>query len=209
MLNYYHKKITMRELSYGEKENGMLDKLLFFLRTRVITSKLTDTAQVKKVLDLGCGYNGYFLMNIIGYFPSLKEAAGVDLSVTPNLGVSKLTLVQGDLNDKLPFTDNTFDIVFSTAVLEHLENYDLALKEMYRVINDGGRLFLTTPAPSAKPVLEFLSYKLGLIEEHEIRDHKKYFSRNELCTLFKDLGFREVRVMPFQLGLNTIAVCRK
>lgn len=187
----------------------MFDKLLFFLRTRVITSKLKETSRVKKVLDLGCGYNGYFLNNITGQFPNLIEAAGVDLSVNQNLNAPKVNLFSGDLNKRLPFADNTFDIVFSTAVLEHLVDYNLALKEMYRVLNDGGRLFLTTPAPAAKPVLEFLSYKLGLIEEHEIRDHKKYFSRRELRSLFKDLGFREIRVMPFQLGLNTIAVCRK
>ena len=199
----------MRELSYGEKDNGMFDKLLFFLRTRVITSKLKETTHVKAIIDLGSGYNGYFLSNIIDRFPDLEKAIGVDLSVNSKLDIRKITLISGNLNEKLPFADKTFDIVFSTAVLEHLENYDLALKEMYRILNDGGRLFLTTPDPSAKPVLEFLSYKLGLIEEHEIRDHKKYFSRKELRSLFAELGFHGIRVMPFQLGLNTIAVCKK
>ena len=199
----------MRELSYGEKDNGMFDKLLFFLRTRVITSKLKETTYLKAIIDLGSGYNGYFLSNIIDRFPDLEKAIGVDLSVNSKLDIRKITLISGNLNEKLPFADKTFDIVFSTAVLEHLENYDLALKEMYRILNDGGRLFLTTPDPSAKPVLEFLSYKLGLIEEHEIRDHKKYFSRKELRSLFAELGFHGIRVMPFQLGLNTIAVCKK
>lgn len=199
----------MRELSYGEKDNGVFDKLLFFLRTRVITSKLKNTSNVRMILDLGCGYNGYFLANIHSRFPELEEAVGVDLSVNENFNVPKITLVPGNLNEKLPFADETFDVVFSSAVLEHLEDYEFALKEMHRVINNNGRLFLTTPAPSAKPVLEFLSYKLGLIEEHEIRDHKKYFSRKELRSLFMKLGYREIRVTPFQFGLNTIAVCKK
>lgn len=201
--------MTPRELSYGETDNGVFDKLLFFLRTQVITSKLKEVSQVRNILDLGCGYNGYFLTNIHTLFPHLQEAVGVDISVDQNLRAPKIKLVTGNPNDKLPFTDKTFDVVFSTAVLEHLENYELALEEMYRVLKDGGRLFLTTPAPSAKPVLEFLSYKLGLIEEHEIRDHKKYFSRKELRSRFAKLGFREINVTPFQLGLNTIAVCKK
>ena len=129
----------MRELSYGEKDNGMFDKLLFFLRTRVITSKLKETTHVKAIIDLGSGYNGYFLSNIIDRFPDLEKAIGVDLSVNSKLDIRKITLISGNLNEKLPFADKTFDIVFSTAVLEHLENYDLALKEMYRILKTGGK----------------------------------------------------------------------
>lgn len=199
----------MRESSFGEKKNSIFDRLFFLLRSRAIISRLKKIEKPKTVLDFGCGYNAYFLSNIITAFPSVQEAVGMDMSANENLGAEKITLISGDLNGKLPFPDQKFDIVFSTAVLEHLEDYDTAFREMHRVLKKGGYLFLTTPAPAAKPVLEFLAYTLKLIDEKEIRDHKKYFSRKELKKLFSDLGYNQIRVMPFQFGLNTIAVCKK
>ena|SRR3989338_2180873 len=199
----------MRESSFGERKNSIFDRLFFLLRSRVIVSRLKKVRDPKTILDLGCGYNAYFLSNITALLPSIQEAVGMDMSVNERLGSKKITLVPGNLNKKLPFPDQKFDVVFSTAVLEHLNDWDYALREMHRVLKKGGYLFLTTPAPSAKPVLEFLAYTLKLIDEKEIRDHKKYFSRKELKKLFSDLGYARIRVAPFQFGLNTIAVCKK
>lgn len=199
----------MRESSFGERKNSIFDNLLFILRMRVITGRFKKIPHPKTVLDLGCGYNAYFLSHLIKRLPSIQEAFGMDMSVNERFGSKNITLISGDLNEKLPFPDEKFDMVFSTAVLEHLNQYDIALEEMHRVLKKGGYLFLTTPSPYAKPVLEFLSYTLKLIDEKEIRDHKQYFSRDELKRLFAKLGYEEIQVSPFQFGLNTIAVCKK
>lgn len=51
-----------------------------------------------------------------------------------------------DLNvDKLPFVDNSFNIVTCTEVIEHLEHYRETIREMHRVLRPGGTLVLTTP----------------------------------------------------------------
>ena len=39
---------------------------------------------------------------------------------------------------------------------------------------------MTTPTRIAKPVLEFLSYRLHLINEDEIREHKHYFNKADI-----------------------------
>lgn len=45
----------------------------------------------------------------------------------------------------MPFADNTFDIVFSSEVIEHTPDPMQAVQEMVRVLKSGGRLVLSTP----------------------------------------------------------------
>lgn len=198
----------MRESSF--KIGGALDNFIFLLRMRVVRDRLKKISgsSPKILLDFGCGYNAHFLSRVVKLLPFTSKAVGVDLVVNDDFHSEAITLLAGDLNKRLSFPDEKFDLVFSMAVLEHLEKYDVALVEMHRVLKTGGYLFLTTPSPRAKPILEFLS-DLGLIDQKEIRDHKHYFSRAELEDFLDGIGYAEVRVEPFQFGLNTIAVCRK
>lgn len=48
---------------------------------------------------------------------------------------------------RLPFKDNTFDLVFSEYVFEHLPNPDDALDEIDRVLNPGGSFVVVVPNP--------------------------------------------------------------
>jgi SAM-dependent methyltransferase len=51
-----------------------------------------------------------------------------------------------DLNQqKLPYADNSFDIVTATEVVEHLERYREVLRDIFRVVRPGGLCVLTTP----------------------------------------------------------------
>lgn len=47
--------------------------------------------------------------------------------------------------DALPFAERSFDVVFSFEVIEHLINPLWNLLECRRVLNDEGKLFMTTP----------------------------------------------------------------
>ena len=54
------------------------------------------------------------------------------------------SLMRGSM-EKLPFNDESFDIVFCSHTLEHSENIIQALKEMKRVLRSSGTLFIATP----------------------------------------------------------------
>jgi SAM-dependent methyltransferase len=45
---------------------------------------------------------------------------------------------------RLPFRDQTFDVVVSTEMLEHVLSPEQAVGEMWRVLRHGGKLVLTT-----------------------------------------------------------------
>ena len=96
--------------------------------------------------------------------------------------VQNISLLRSKLDENSEFLidSSTIDQAFMFAVLEHLSFPKETLLEINRVLKNGGSLYLTTPTPSSKPILEFLAYKLRLIDEAEIRDHKHYFSKKEL-----------------------------
>ena len=64
-----------------------------------------------------------------------------------------------NLNDgKLPYPDQTLDLVTFTEVAEHLENYRAVLREIYRILKPGGIVVITTPnVLNMKSRMRFLS----------------------------------------------------
>jgi ubiquinone/menaquinone biosynthesis C-methylase UbiE len=155
-----------------------------------------------KLLDVGCGWEAKFLKSVEPYIAS---GVGIDFKA-PKLENAKLKTITATLNAQLPFEDNSFDVVSLMAVLEHLEKPLDILQEIRRVLRNGGVLIGTVPSKAAKPVLEFLSYKLGIVNEAEIRDHKQYFNKKDLIEIFSKAGFKKVEHKYFQLGMNNFFV---
>lgn len=97
----------------------------------------------QKLLELGPG-TGDFLEEF------LKKGLicyGVDLEILPNIN-SKIKLKRVDLSrDKLPYKNNSFDIVFHKSVLEHFyrNEADLIMKETFRVLKKGGKVIILVP----------------------------------------------------------------
>ena len=52
---------------------------------------------------------------------------------------------------QLTFSDESFDLIGSFDVLEHVPDYKQALREFRRVLRDGGQLLLTAPFLNASP----------------------------------------------------------
>jgi ubiquinone/menaquinone biosynthesis C-methylase UbiE len=183
----------------------VLEPILRKLRMRRVLPLLRQFPQCR-LLDVGCGWEARLLKSAEPY---IESGVGVDFKA-PELSSAKLKTMSVTLDDKLPFDDGSFDVVTLMAVLEHLEKPLQILREIRRVLKkpgaaDGGRggiLVGTVPSKAAKPVLEFLSYKLRIVNEAEIRDHKRYFDRRSLLEIFADAGFVEVRHRYFQCGMN-------
>jgi predicted SAM-dependent methyltransferase len=81
---------------------------------------------MKKILNVGCGIDDYGT-HFVDLFPQRKNVMKCDLD-----------------RQKLPFSDNYFDEVYSKNLFEHLTNLGFAIKEMYRVLKKGGKLILIT-----------------------------------------------------------------
>ena len=83
--------------------------------------------------------------------------------------------------EALPFENNYFDKIICTEVLEHIQNPEIAVSEMERVLKPGGKLFITTPNGTEVPL------------EMGIKEHVYHYSKKELMKLFSNY-FGEVHV---------------
>lgn len=179
------------------------------LRLYKIISKLKSVKPLERIVDLGSGYNGRSLEKIIKLFPEIKTAVGADLSVGESSVNPKIKLIAADLNKALPLSGESFDAAICTAVIEHLPDPESAIGETFRILKPGGSFILTTPSPLNKKVVEFLAFRLGLLDKTEIVDHKNYFTPTELKKMMSRSGFKKIEIKTFQLGCNILVSCNK
>lgn len=92
-----------------------------------------------RILDIGCG-NG----DISAYFARNNEQFGVDVSDRRKDANHNFRFKVVD-SEYLPYKDEYFDVVMSHHVIEHVEDQDLHLSEIRRVLKPLGIVYLATP----------------------------------------------------------------
>jgi SAM-dependent methyltransferase len=119
-----------------------------------VRKALGHVPRVGRSLEIGAG-TGYFTLNLL-QDGVMREAVCTDIS--PGMldalqaNAARLGLeVQARACDaeRLPFEDESFDLVFGHAVLHHLPNLERAFAELRRVLRPGGLLFFAGE-PSAR-----------------------------------------------------------
>jgi len=105
------------------------------------------------ILDIGCGAG-----QTIVALGAAKRSVGVDidvaaLRVAARGPVGEPLRVAAAQGESLPFSDGAFDYVFSRVALPYM-NIPVALSEMARVLQPGGRLWLALH-PLAIPAGQF------------------------------------------------------
>lgn len=94
-----------------------------------------------RVLDAGAGAGDLFPYN---FKDTVEEMVGADLDPRVEENPRLHRGIKCDLAE-IPCEDETFDLVFSRYVLEHVADPDGFLKEMARIIKPGGSLLFLTP----------------------------------------------------------------
>jgi SAM-dependent methyltransferase len=96
----------------------------------------------KRVLDVGCGvgmYTAAFLRESPHVFGIEVEHERARDAQERSAGVAQA------VGESLPFSDATFDVVFSHEVLEHVADDRMCAVEMVRVTRPGGRVVVFVP----------------------------------------------------------------
>ncbi len=100
-----------------------------------------------RILDFGCG-PGTITTSLAEMFPL---ASFVGLDIDPSILAGTKQNAHGNIEFRvgsvysMPFDDSTFDLVYSHAVFQHLENPSLALDQMRRVLTNNGILCIRIP----------------------------------------------------------------
>ncbi len=110
-----------------------------------LLDKLPGDLSGKRVLDLGCG---------TGYFSALLQKRGAELvcvdisqeminKARQRCEKDRITFVLADA-ENLPFEEHSFDYVFSSLALQWCSDLSYPLKEIRRILKEGGKGFFST-----------------------------------------------------------------
>src|SRR3989338_5950377 len=118
-------------------------------------SKITrENFKSKKLLEIGSGAGTFvvvarndFGIEAFGIEPSLNEFSSFNEITSCLLRENNLpdSVIVNSSAEKLPFEENTFDLVYSTNVLEHVGDPEKVLSESLRVLKKGGFLQFVIP----------------------------------------------------------------
>ncbi len=150
--------------TYDEKWSISFDeRCIDYARDRFAAVAGTDGWPYGKALEIGCG-TGFFLLN-------LKQAGVLDEAHVSDLSPGMVAAairngaalgfdVEGRVADaeSIPYDDATFDLVVGHAVLHHIPDVELALREVLRVLKPGGR-FVFAGEPTT--IGDWYARKLG------------------------------------------------
>lgn len=149
------------------------------------------------LLDSGCGSGGLaFWRNFAMPQRSDMRISGVDLMPNPQFAEQLERFVCQDLNQVMPFDGGSFDAALSSHVIEHIDNREVYVSELARVLKHAGLLYIECPSPASALVPPTLtlaaagkSMKLPISNFFDDATHLSVVSETELAWILKKNGF--------------------
>ncbi len=161
------------------------------------------------VLDYGCGI-GSSVEKIIKFKP--KNMTGIDISeISIKKAKEKATALKIEANfsvdncEKTKFKNNSFDVVYGTGILHHLQ-IEKCLDEIYRILKSKGSLIFIEPL-GTNPIINLyrkLTPRSRSEDEHPlINKDFKYINNKFNETKIKYYGFLTLVFFPFYKTPNS------
>ena len=148
--NYWETRTPGIKHSYAEPgTKEFLDELELKRYTRhyayLLETAEFDQYKGKEVLEIGCGMG----IDLLQYAKGGANVTGIDLTEKA-IQNSKAHFSHRKMHgtfltmnsEKLEFSDNTFDLVYSFGVLHHTQDTQKAIDEVYRVLKPNGKAII-------------------------------------------------------------------
>ncbi len=106
--------------------------------------KLTHGARLARILEEGCGVGMY----VQALLPYADEVHGFDVEADYLIEAAQdvpAAHLQLGVGERLPYPDNSFDLILNHEVIEHVQDDRATASEMVRVLRPGGRIVLFAP----------------------------------------------------------------
>ena len=95
-----------------------------------------------RILDDGCGLGSY----LRAFAPYSPQRFGIEIELERAIAaIPHGTGIAQGVGEQLPFSESTFDFIFSNEVIEHVADDRLYAQEMVRVAKTGGRILIFCP----------------------------------------------------------------
>jgi ubiquinone/menaquinone biosynthesis C-methylase UbiE len=148
-------KYLWEQVNIWIDDDNNLDGVISFLESRF-------DLRGKRILDFGCGWG----TDLIFCLKKGYDAFGIDISWEkakfhtlrvqrknyPKFWIERFILSQGE---NLPFKSESFDLVYSNQVIEHVKDPEKCISEIFRVLKKDGILYIRAP-----------DYKSSFFEPH-------------------------------------------
>jgi len=188
-------RLEEKNKKFFNKWASRYDKGFFKKWRRKLIEKIIEIAKINKnskILDAGCG-TGELLKLLISQKKNLK-LYGIDVSdkmleVAEKKLKNKAKLKMSSV-ENINFKDNYFDYVFSEDAFHHYADYDLVMKNFYRILKIRGKLVVVDVD------FGFIGNKIF----HWLEPgNNKMHSKKEFIELFKKYGFKKIKQKKISL----------
>ncbi|RJS79470.1 class I SAM-dependent methyltransferase [Methanophagales archaeon] len=161
------------EWGFAREQHGPI----FFHRKRMIRKMIENYPLNGKILDIGCG-DGSLLSLFRGggnklYGCDISEKA---IELAKNKFGDIAIFTTGDITHFNSLPEGEFDVIICSELLEHIENDELAIKNLYYKLKKGGYLIVTTPHREKYWLL--LDEIDGHVRRYEKAELEKKLTRN-------------------------------
>jgi len=160
--------------------------------TDVLLSKIIEYGKIDAnytVLDVGCG-TGRYPLNISAMknlmFCALEPSSEMLKQAVVKDKSKRILWIQGD-GQWLPFQDGFFNCVYMTAVVHHIENKEMALREIYRVSKKSGKCVILTFSHSR--IKKHITHDFPGVVAIDLKRIPSVLSLKKMMTM---IGFRDV-----------------
>ncbi len=189
---------------------------------KIIKKKAVKELIIKnnmRVLDECCGTG-----DISGYLRRQNkyiDITGIDFSEKMIQIARKkypdITFLEGNCTH-LPFLNNSFDIVTMSFGLRNIENYKAAIKESFRVLEDGGQLMHLDFGEKnfISKIFDFIASKLirlfygnKIPYEYLVKSKKEFFTPENLIREFESEGFILKKRKDYLFGVISMQIFKK
>ena len=184
---------------------NILDKFISWLRHYELFKNQSIVG--KKIIDFGCGSN---FKDIFKKYQKASKVILIDI-YGKNFSKDNLTYINynNNFNNIYKKLKNTkFDFIFLLAVVEHMDYPEAVLKKLKKFLSKDGKFIITAPSIYSKPVLEFLAFKIGIINKDLVEEHKRYYNLKQHINLAKKSKCNLLKFKYFMLGMNTLAILK-
>lgn len=176
----------------GDDRAGVLSQSLAARRFEITRPYLRGS-----VLDVGC-HEGR-----LADMCQPDAYLGLDLH-EPSLEVARREHPGFRFTSTFP-QDERFDTIVALAVIEHVDQPGVMLKQFADVLAPGGRAVLTTPHPRMEWV-HTAGARVGLFSQHAHDDHEDLLDLPAMRTLAAGAGLAVQKYQRFMLGANQLFV---
>ena len=150
---------------------------LFRVRRNLIYSifKEYNINSGMRILDYGCG-SGFIVgqLQARGYDVHGTDISGEAIEYGTSQGIRNLQTTSGIQVD---FPDESFDLILAMDVVEHINEDNLVIKELERLLRPNGRIIITVPA-----------YQWMWGVQDEVSHHFRRYSMNSITKLLSNFS---------------------